>query len=89
MASLDSSNSSLHFQLKRETWLDVRDYRGEKLVYETIPENQQISVQGTSPFYVFIGSAEGVVVYYKGQEYPFEINESGSFARFSVGKEDQ
>ncbi|MEM7195523.1 MAG: RodZ domain-containing protein, partial [Pseudomonadota bacterium] len=81
------SPDHLHIQLNRETWLDVRNFKGEKLVYQTYPERELVSVRGVPPFYVFIGSAEGVEVTYRGEVFPFELNQNGSFARFTVGKE--
>ena len=73
------------FQVSKESWIDVRDSTGERLIYRTVNRGEDIRLRGVPPYSVFIGSAEGVRVEYRGKEVPFEAHESGLFARFEVG----
>lgn len=75
----------IHFQVDQESWIDVRDSAGERLIYRTVNSGENISLTGTPPYSVFLGSAEGVSVQYQGRPVSFGIHESGLFARFVVG----
>ena len=48
---------------------------------------KSIKVTGTPPFYVYIGTPDGVTIQYLGKEVPFETHKSGLFARFKLGEE--
>ena len=75
----------LVFKVDRESWIDVRDSSGERLIYRTVNRGEDIQLQGVPPYSVFIGSAEGVAVEYQGKPVEFKVHESGLFARFEVG----
>ena len=81
----NSSDRKIVFKVEKESWIDVRDATGERLIYRTVNRGEDIRLQGQPPYSVFIGSAEGVTVQYQGQEVPFKVHESGLFARFEVG----
>lgn len=76
------------FSIKKQTWLDVRDLRGEKLVYRTVSGGEKLELNGEPPFSIFVGTAEGVLVRYLGEQVSFEPHKSGLFARFKVGKRE-
>ncbi len=82
---VSSSDSRIAFKVDKESWVDVRDSSGERLIYRTVNRGEDIQLTGIPPYSVFIGSAEGVVVQYQGKEVPFKVHESGLFARFEVG----
>ena len=86
-AVTDSSDRKIVFKVEKESWIDVRDATGERLIYRTVNRGEDIRLQGQPPYSVFIGSAEGVTVQYQGQEVPFKVHESGLFARFEVGNQ--
>jgi len=75
----------ISFSVAKESWIDVRDSTGERLIYRTVNRGEDIQLKGIPPYSVFIGSAEGVKVRYEGQDIPFKAHESGLFARFEVG----
>jgi hypothetical protein len=81
------SPNEIIFEVDKESWIDVRDNDGERLIYRTVNRGQRLTLVGKPPFSVFIGSAEGVRVEYQGNTIPFTVHESGLFARFSVGPE--
>lgn len=81
----ESGDRKIVFKVEKESWIDVRDATGERLIYRTVNRGEDIRLQGQPPYSVFIGSAEGVSVQYQGREVPFKAHESGLFARFEVG----
>ncbi|MGB5705812.1 MAG: RodZ domain-containing protein [Arenicellales bacterium] len=81
----ESGDRKIVFKVEKESWIDVRDATGERLIYRTVNRGEDIRLQGQPPYSVFIGSAEGVTVQYQGREVPFKAHESGLFARFEVG----
>lgn len=84
-AASTGGNRVIAFQVAKESWIDVRDGTGERLIYRTVNRGEDIQLRGNPPYSVFIGSAEGVKVQYQGKEVPFKVHESGLFARFEVG----
>ena len=85
-AAASSGNQRIVFNVAKESWIDVRDSTGERLIYRTVNRGEDISLRGKPPYSVFIGSAEGVRVQYQGKPVEFKVHESGLFARFEVGR---
>ena len=83
------SPNQIELVVDQETWIDVRDVTGEKLVYRTVKKGQVLTLTGVPPFYVFIGTATGVAVNYLGEPVQFTTHSSGLFARFRVGEVQQ
>ena len=81
----DDPATRIVFKVEKESWIDVRDTTGERLIYRTVNRGEDIRLDGKPPYSVFIGSAEGVSVEYKGKPIKFKVHESGLFARFEVG----
>ncbi len=80
------SPHSLELLVETETWIDVRDVTGEKLIYQTVESGQRLNLKGEPPFYVFIGTSSGVSVNYMGEPVAFKPHSSGLFARFKLGE---
>ena len=51
----------------KTVWIDIRNGQGEKLVFRTVNDGENLNVNGSPPFYVFIGSLDGVEVFYLGE----------------------
>lgn len=83
----ENVGETLIFAVNSQAWLDVRDGNGEKLIYRTAEEGEQIEITGLPPFSVFIGSGSGVEVEFKGEKIEYEPHSSGLFARFQVSGE--
>ncbi len=73
------------FAVDEETWLEVHDHAGKRLINRTVPRGQRLTLAGKPPFSVFIGNARGVAVQYLGEPVPFTAHGGGLFARFTVG----
>ncbi|MDO8595162.1 MAG: DUF4115 domain-containing protein, partial [Sulfuricaulis sp.] len=70
-----------------ESWVDVRDARDNKLLYENVPAGRSIAIEGVAPFSVFLGNAEGVRVEFNGQNFDISRYKRGQVARFTLGDE--
>ena len=71
----------------QESWVDVRDARDNKLLYENVPAGRSIAIEGVAPFSVFLGNAEGVRVEFNGHNFDIGRYQRGQVARFTLGDE--
>ena len=85
LANAGISANSMVLTLSKDSWLDIRDKTNKRLLYKTETAGQTIEVKGMPPFYVYIGTPDGVSVRYQGKNVPFETHKSGLFARFKLG----
>jgi len=70
----------------KDSWVDVRDAQGNRLLYEVINAGRSVTVEGNAPLSVFLGNVEGVRVEFNGQ--PFDVSpfRRGEVARFTLGE---
>ncbi len=73
-------------QYSKDSWTDVRDARGTKLLYRTVKAGEKIALAGELPISLFFGFAQGVKVKFNGKEVDINANTRGVFARFTVGE---
>ncbi len=85
LTSADSAEW-IGFTISKETWLEVRDREGEKLIYRTVDPGEHLNIKGSPPFYVFIGGIDGVEVQYLGEVVAYEPHKNGLFTRFKIGE---
>jgi cytoskeleton protein RodZ len=76
--------SQLTLRYREACWTDIRDARGERLVYRTVPAGESIVVEGSAPFRIFFGNAQGVSLQVNGRPHDFSSSVRGVFARFTV-----
>lgn len=72
---------------EQDTWVDVRDSRQVKLLYETLAAGRTVTLEGTAPISIFLGNAAGARVEYNGRAVDVARHKRGVFARFTVGEE--
>ena len=72
---------------EENSWADVRDKNGKKLLYKTMSEGRVVTVKGIAPFKIFLGNADGVKLSYNGRQVNFDKYKRGLIARFTVGKQ--
>lgn len=84
--SQDGSTGSaqLVLYLDADSWLDVRDNSGKRLVYETVAGGRVVSLNGKAPFNVFIGNAAAVRLVYNGKDFDIAPHRRGMIARFTL-----
>ena len=86
-ADADVPRSRMVLRAIQESWVDVRDARDNKLLYENMPSGHSIAIEGVAPFSVFLGNAEGVRVEFNGQNFDISRYKRGPAARFTLGDE--
>lgn len=72
----------------QDTWMDVRDARQVKLLYETVPAGRTVTLEGVAPISVFLGNAGGARIEYNGKAVDVTPYKRGMFARFTLGEEE-
>lgn len=72
----------------QDTWMDVRDARQVKLLYETVPAGRTVTLEGVAPISVFLGNAAGARIEYNGKAVDVARYKRGMFARFTLGEEE-
>ncbi len=69
-----------------DSWVDVRDAQGNRLLYETVSAGRTVALEGVTPFSVFLGNVDGVSVEFNGQPYDTSRHKRGEIARFTLGE---
>jgi len=69
-----------------DCWTEIRDSKGNKLIFDLMREGKEKKVRGIPPFEVFFGNATAVDVEYDGQRYNMKRHVRGDLARFQLGR---
>lgn len=69
----------------QEAWVDIRDARQNKLLYETVSAGRRVALEGVAPFSIFLGNAAATRIEFDGQPVDIERHRRGVFARFTLG----
>lgn len=73
------------FEFTGDSWIDVRDAGGERLLYRDFPAGRRVEVEGRPPFRVYLGNAEAVQVEYMGDVVEPDTGSGRMYARFVLG----
>lgn len=71
--------------ISEDSWTEVTDARGERLVYELLKAGTVREVGGQGPFQVFLGNAPGVELRYNGELVTGVHASSRGVARLTLG----
>jgi cytoskeleton protein RodZ len=72
-------------RFKAESWVEVRDANGERLIYQLQGAGSSRAVRGTPPFRLFLGYADGVQIEVDGQPLVRPADRRlGNTARFQI-----
>ena len=82
----DTVAGALIISYEKDSWTDVRDANGKKLLYRTVKAGEKIALAGPAPLSLFFGFAQGVRVTFNGKEVDVPAHTRGVFARFTVGE---
>lgn len=74
----------LVFSATAPAWIEVRDARGRRLLYQMVVPDRQTAIEGQPPFHVYIGHVDVVEVQYNGSRYDLTPHVEGMYARFVV-----
>lgn len=76
---------SLEFTFDAESWAEVTDARGERLLFGLNEPGRQVTVRGAPPIDVLLGNANAVRLTVDGRDYSIPTRgREGDLARFSV-----
>lgn len=81
-----TSDGTLFINYSKDSWTDVRDANGKKLLYRTVKKGEKIALAGKLPITLFFGFAQGVNVTFNGVDVDINAHTRGVFARFTVGE---
>jgi cytoskeleton protein RodZ len=73
----------LHFN--GDSWAEVTDSTGKRLVYHLVEKNTDLNLSGEPPFTILLGNAPEVQVFYKGKEFDHTRYQRDQIAYFRVG----
>jgi cytoskeleton protein RodZ len=90
-ASADSERAAppvaipLEFTFDQESWAEVTDARGERLLFGLNAAGRRVTVRGEPPFAIVLGNADSVRLSVDGEPYSIPTTgREGALARFSV-----
>lgn len=85
-SALSSATGSGPLRLKvlEDSWIDVRDANGGKVLSRVVAAGESLSLDGATPMVVRIGNAPGVKLSYKGQAVDLEPLTRNNVARVEL-----
>ena len=75
----------LQLTMHADSWVEVRDAGGTRLLAELVRAGQQRSISGDAPFTVLLGNSPGVEVRYNGEPFDQSGYNRDNVARFEIG----
>mgnify|MGYP000514789321 CR=1 FL=1 len=82
----NNTDGVLLINYSKDSWTDVRDAKGRKLLYRTVKAGEKVAVSGELPLSLFFGFAQGVKVKFNGKTINVSDHTRGVFARFTLGE---
>lgn len=80
--------AELAIVFRDDSWVEVTDARGERLIYRLAKAGMSHTVTGAAPFEVQLGYAPGVEIFYNGVPYDLSRYAGRRSARFRIGEAD-
>ena len=77
--------SELALEFNDDSWVEVTDARGERLVYRLAKAGMSRTVTGVAPFTVQLGYVPGVEIFYNGVPYDLSRFAGRRSAQFNIG----
>ena len=83
---IETGSSKLLLEFTMDSWVEVTDAGGKRLVYRLAKAQSRRTVEGEAPFKVFLGNAPGVTVNYNGLPFDLGPHRNGDVAQLTIGK---
>jgi len=83
--SVPVKTAQLRLHLNGDSWVEVTDKSGQRLVYRLVEKDQDLNLSGEPPFTILLGNAPDVQVFYDGKEFDHTRYLRGEIAYFKVG----
>jgi cytoskeleton protein RodZ len=77
--------AKLHLHFNGDSWAEVTDSTGKRLVYHLVEKNTDLNLEGQPPFTILLGNAPEVQVFYQGKEFDHSRYHRDEIAYFKVG----
>jgi cytoskeleton protein RodZ len=74
----------LELTFAEESWAEITDARGERLLFGLSSAGRNVSLRGEPPFTIVLGNADAVQLTVDGEPYAIPRNRQGNLARFAV-----
>jgi cytoskeleton protein RodZ len=74
----------LELTFAEESWAEITDARGERLLFGLSAAGRNVSLRGEPPFMVVLGNADAVQLTVDGEPYAIPRSRQGNLARFAV-----
>ena len=79
--------SDLVITVNADTWADIKDANGNRLVYDLLRSGQNITLTGQAPFQAFLGNGYGVNIEYQGENIDLSKSiRADNTARIRIGQ---
>ena len=75
----------LRVEYRGDSWTEIRDANGEKLVFRLVTEGSRLELRGQPPFSVLLGYAPAVSITYNGRPFDVGAVSKNDTARFVIG----
>ena len=85
VAAVEQLENKVSVSVKEDSWVEVTDNEGKRLIYDLLRADKEYTVSGRSPYKVFLGNAKGVRIEYNGELVNIEQYTQGNLARFKLG----
>ena len=84
---MPADSQALVIEISADTWTDIRDADGNRLVYDLLRTGERLELDGKPPFRAFVGNAYGVSISYRGEAVDISglIREDNT-ARINIGQ---
>lgn len=80
-------SNDLVIEISADTWADIRDADGNKVIYDLLRSGARRSVSGRAPFRVFLGNGHGATLSYQGEAVDFKSSiRADNTARVVIGR---
>lgn len=86
--SADAPRDTLVLRFAEDSWVEIRDGDGKRVLHGLMQANETRTVRGKPPFRLVLGNATGVSVEFNGQPFDTSPFRTGRVARFTLGTPD-
>ncbi len=82
-----TDSTDLVIIVNADTWADIKDADGNRLVYDLLKSGQNITLTGKAPFKAFLGNGHGVSIRYQGEDIDLSKKiRADNTARLKIGQ---
>lgn len=80
-----SAKAIMMLSFDGDSWVDISDADGNRLVYDLMRAGRTKVVRGKAPFEIYLGNASVVKLEYNGEPFDLKPHVNGNLVRFKLG----